>query len=122
MKDKNKSFTYTVGDIDDVVDSKSNSVILLRKLAWGEGAEKLELRKWVIDINKETPLKGVTFLTEEGPHNLVTILLQNGFGRTKNVLEVLSIRDDFKSSLESLGKPTKSKLSNKYIDPKEILS
>lgn len=124
MKDKmDKSFSYKVGDIDEVVDSKGNSVILLRKLAWGEnGKEKLELRKWVIDIAKETPLKGVTFLTEEGPHNLVTVLLQKGYGHTKNILETISLRNDFKDSLESLGKPSKAKSSNKYIDPKDILS
>ena len=34
--DESEKFTYKVGDIDEVVDSKGNSVILLRKIAWGE--------------------------------------------------------------------------------------
>ena len=52
-RDNNKSFTYHVGDVDEVIDTKGNSVVLLRKLAWGDGEEKLELRRWVMDINKE---------------------------------------------------------------------
>jgi hypothetical protein len=42
-----EKFKYTVGDIDEVVDERGNSVALLRKLAWGDNAEKLELRKWI---------------------------------------------------------------------------
>lgn len=121
MKKENKSFTYKVGDIDEVVDSKRNSVILLRKLAWGDGEEHLELRKWVVDINKETPLKGVTFLTEEGPNNLVSVLLQQGYGNTKDVLSSISTRKDFKEALDDLQHPKRKSPSSKYIDPKEIL-
>lgn len=122
MKEKEKkSFTYKVGDIDEVVDTKRNSVILLRKLAWGDGDEHLELRKWVVDINKETPLKGVTFLTEDGPNNLVSVLLRKGYGKTKDVLESISIRDDFKESLDEINNPKCKSASSKYIDPKEIL-
>ena len=115
-------FTYTVGAIDEVIDSKGNSVIMLRNIAWGEnGKEKLELRRWIVDINEEKPLKGVTFLTEDGPDNLVNVLLDKGFGKTEEVLGVLSSRDDFKDALEELNKPKTAKKSSRYSDPKEIL-
>ena len=116
-------FTYTVGGIDEVIDSKGNSVIMLRNIAWGEnGKEKLEIRRWIVDINEEKPLKGVTFLTEDGPDNLVNVLLNKGFGKTEEVLEVLSTRDDFKDALDEFNKPKTAKKSNRYSDPKEILS
>ena len=116
-----EDFTYTVGDIDEVVDSKGNSVIMLRKIAWGNGKEKLELRRWVVDINEERALKGVAFLTEDGPHNLVNVLLDKGYGKTEEVLTVISTREDFKEALESLDKPKNSKKSSRYSDPKDIL-
>jgi hypothetical protein len=121
-KNTNKSFTYHVGDIDEVIDSRGNSVIMLRKLAWGEGKENLELRKWVVDINKETPLKGCTFLTEEGPHNLTNKLVQLGYGHTNELLDTLSKRDDFKESLDSLGQEKTNEKSSVYYDPKEIIA
>jgi len=121
-KDKDKDFTYKIGDIDEVVDSKGNSVIMLRKIAWGEkGKEKLELRRWIVDINSEQALKGVTFLTDDGPHNLVNILLEKGYGKTEEVLTTLSTRSDFKEALESMNKPKNNKKSSRYSDPKEIL-
>ena len=121
-KNNNEDFTYKVGDIDEVVDSKGNSVILLRKIAWGEkGKEKLELRRWIVDINEEKALKGVSFLTDDGPNNLVNVLLDKGFGKTNEVLEVLSTRNDFKDALESLNKPKNTKKSSRYSDPKDIL-
>lgn len=117
-----EKITYKVGDIDEVVDSKNNSVIMLRTVAWGEnGTERLELRRWKVDINQEIALKGVSFLTEDGPHNLVNVLLEKGFGKTDEVLTVLSTRDDFEECLENLNKPKSSKKSSRYADPKEIL-
>lgn len=118
MKDMN--FNYTVGDIDEVVDSRGNTVILLRKLAWGENAEKLELRKWFIDINKETASKGVTFLTEEGPHNLVKVLIEQNFGHTDEIINALKDREDFDDALNAIGKKAPDREpSENFYDPKE---
>lgn len=121
-KDNTKAFTYHVGDVDEVIDTKGNSVVLLRKLAWGDGKEKLELRRWVMDINKETPLKGCTFLTDEGPNTLANKLVELGYGHTNELLETLSKRKDFKESLESLGHKKTGKKNSVYYDPKEIIS
>lgn len=120
---KDGNFSYHVGDIDETVDSRGNTVVMLRKLAWGDGQEKLEIRKWFIDIGKETPSKGVTFLTDEGPGNLINALIGNGFGDTKEILSKLSEREDFDNALASIGKSrsdTIESTSDVYLDPKEL--
>lgn len=116
-----EAFSYKVGDIDEEVDSRGNSVILLRKLAWGDGKEKLEIRKWFIDINKETPSKGVTFLTDEGPQNLICKLIQHGYGNTQTVLNELAQREDFDEALAAIGKSKEQESkSDKFLDPKKF--
>jgi hypothetical protein len=124
------AFDYHVNEeVDEVIDEKGNTVIMFRKLAWGAGEEKLELRKWYVDINKETPSKGVTFLTEDGPHNLVNILVKKGFGDTEKVLEELKSREDFEEALSNvIGKKKVKDIKNQdaaneasYYDPKEML-
>ena len=117
-----KEFGYTVGKTDEIIDSRGNTVLLLRDIAWGDHKEKLELRKWVIDINKEQPLRGVSFLTEEGPHNLTNTLIKLGYGKTEEILKTLSDRDDFKDAIKTYDKPQHLKKSGKYLDPKEILN
>lgn len=121
-KDNTKDFTYHIGDIDEVIDTKGNSVIMLRTIAWGDGKEKLELRKWVESIDKETPLKGVSFLTDEGPNNLTNTLIKLGYGHTKEILKTLSTREDFKDAIANYDKKKVGKPSSKYIDPKEALA
>ena len=118
-----KNFSYKVGDIDEVVDSRGNTVIMLRKLAWGEGKEKLEIRKWFIDINKETPSKGVTFLTEQGPNNLINKLIQNGYGDTQDIINRLKDRDDLDDALKNIGKSKPvGNASDTFYDPKEAFA
>lgn len=118
---KDGNFSYHVGDIDETIDSRGNTVVLLRKLAWGEGQEKLEIRKWFIDINKETPSKGVTFLTDEGPGNLINALITHGYGDTKDILKTLSQREDFDSALAYIGKKVpEGEASDEYFDPKSL--
>lgn len=122
-----ENFKYTVGDIDEVIDERGNSVALLRKLAWGDNKEKLELRKWIVDVEKEVPNKGFTFLTPEGPHKLVNVMVGLGFGHTEDVLNKLKTRDDFKKSLvKVIGKQAIKTAENteaaaEYYDPKTML-
>lgn len=130
MKDS-ASFKYTVNpEVDEIIDEKGNTVILFRKLAWGEGEEKLELRKWYVDIDKETPNKGVVFLTEEGPNNLVHTFINKGFGDTERILTELKEREDFESALcniigeskiKSIKKQTPSE-EVEYFDPKTFMA
>lgn len=122
-----KDYSYTVGDIDEVVDERGNAVIMMRKLAWGSGKEKLEIRKWFVDVDSEKASKGVTFLTDDGPHNLTKSLIDNGYGDTEQCIESLQKRDDFMSALSHVIGPKKVKKikevpsDTKFYDPKELV-
>lgn len=108
---------YTiVDDYDYIIDEKGSSFIALRKIFWGDtdvldeidpSKVKLDIRKWHTDSStgEEKVGKGWSFLTEQGPHNLTKILVENGFGKTKDILNGIKDREDFRSSLNSvLGK------------------
>lgn len=118
------------GTINDIIEERNNTVTMLRKVAWNGRDARLELRKWVIEENGEKPMKGLSFSTEEGPHNLVHILTKRGFGDTKTILGNLKEREDFDSALtETIGmkkvievKNTEvSVQSDEFYDPKSML-
>lgn len=99
------AFEYEIDkDFDHIVDEKGNSFIALRKIQWGgKGDYKLDLRKWYINSNgEETVGKGVSFLTEEGPHELTKTLVDNGYGHTNEILSGLYNRSDFEQCLQGL--------------------
>lgn len=108
----NKAFNAKAvmfGGINNIFDEKGSTFLAIRKVQWvKEGAEpdeskaKLEIRKWTVQDGKEVALKGCAFLTEEGPHNLVKAMIQEGYGNTKEVLTELKHRDDFKEAVEHL--------------------
>ena len=67
-------------------------------------------------------------MTEEGPSELTKTLLNLGFGNTREVIDILNNRDDFRKSLNSvLGKEDElfdaeiGTLEDDYYDPKELL-
>lgn len=108
---------YTiVDDYDHIVDEKGSTFLALRKIVWGDVEDpdnidpskvKLDIRKWHTDSStgEEKVGKGWSFITEQGPHNLTKILVENGFGKTRDILNGVKDRDDFRSSLNSvLGK------------------
>lgn len=117
------AFEYTVNpDFDFTFDEKGNTFLALRKLSWGEGKpEKIELRKWYNSADgTETPNKGFTFLTEEGPHELTKVLVEQGFGYTDDILNGLKNREDFKSSLSKvLSGQELDELGIEQVDPNE---
>ena len=129
----NKPISYEVKEdgINELIEEKNNMVTMLREVSWNGRESHLEIRKWVEDAEKETPMKGVSFMTEEGPHNLTETLVKCGFGNTKNIIKQLSVRDDFDNSLINvIGKQKVSKAKStpvivnedEYYDPKEIIS
>ena len=97
-----KDIHQTIIDgFDFTVDEGSNTFIALRKVKWSEnGSPRLDLRKYMIDSNgNEVIQKGVGFITEEGPHELARVLVEQGYGHTDELLKSLVNRDDFKPSL-----------------------
>ena len=118
------------GGVDTIIDEKGDSFIALRKVQWAknrdvepdESKAKYELRKWRFTPEGEVPNKGLTFLTEEGPHNCVIGLIENGFGKTKDVLLKLKERDDFRYSVETMYDDSEvSDSDGEYFDARELL-
>ena len=125
---------YKVADnFDHTFDEKGNTFLALRKISWGDSDNvKLDIRKWYVNsAGEETIGKGVSFLTDEGPHELTKVLLENDFGDTFQVIEAIKNRENFMTSLvRSLNKEyleengievNDEDIDEEYYDPKEML-
>lgn len=129
-KDGTISFEINPDGINELIDERSNSTIMLREVAWNGRQSHLELRKWIIDEKGDKPMKGVSFLTEDGPHNLVDTMSKLGFGHTGNILKNIKDREDFDEELvKLLGKKKIEEVKNEevniseddYFDPENII-
>lgn len=118
------------GPINDIIEERNNTVTMLRKVAWNGREARLELRKWIIEEKGEKPMRGLSFSTDEGPHNLVHVLTKHGFGDTKTILANIHKRPDFDKSLtETIGikhvieaKNVEVPVRNdEFYDPKSML-
>lgn len=121
--------------IDEVIDEiPGSSFIALRKLRWSENSSfKLDIRKWYTNSEgDEIAGKGVSFMTEEGPDNLIEALLKHNYGDTRKTLNGIKDRDDFLPAikeiitrenidLDSVEIPSIESLSENYYDPKAII-
>ena len=83
-------------------DEKGTTYGTVRKVQWvKEGNEpdedkaKIEIRKVYTSGAEEKVGKGYTFSTPEGPGELVSGLIEAGFGETKNILKSVRKREDF---------------------------
>ena len=85
------AFIYTTDpDFDYTIDEKGNTFIALRKIDWGnKGEYKLDLRKYYASESGETMAKGVSFLTEDGPHELTKVLVETGYGDDNELAEAI---------------------------------
>lgn len=107
---KNSEFKYSVRGLDRVIEERGNQFIKLSMIAWAGADEevppekiKLDLRKYTTDSDgNEKMLKGVSFMTEEGPHELAYVLLDEGYGHTDKCLEALKKREDFTEAVNSV--------------------
>lgn len=118
-------------EYDKVIDEKGSKFISFRKVQWAKSRDvekdtnkaNFELRRWRVDPESgEVPGKGVVFLTEQGPHNCVTGLIEAGFGNTKEILLKLKERNDFRESVETLYDDTEMSDSNgEFFDARELL-
>lgn len=96
-----KKIEYSIVDeFDHTIDESGNQFIALRKIRWGDRDKvSLDIRKYWMQAEGEVLGKGVSFLTEEGPHELVNVMTREGYGNTKEILKSLKDRDDFQKSL-----------------------
>lgn len=115
---KEKKITYDILDenpLENVFDNKDNSYLAIRTVSWNKSSPKLEVRRWYIDDeNNESPSKGITFSTEEGPHQLTHLLLKLGYG-DDNVIDSImkNRRVNNKKSVNTNDKNEKCIDSNK---------
>ena len=123
----NKDLKYKVFEDLGIVDEKGSQYIALRRVAWGNADEltkdkaNLELRRWMVqEGNKEDrSMKGCTFLTVDGPHNLAETLVERGFGSTKTLLNHLKEREDFKESVKHIN--DEETMGDEYFDARSAL-
>ena len=94
-----KEFNLEIDDsLNEVIDEvPGNRFIALRRLRWSEDAPfKVDIRNWYTNSEgEEIAGKGVSFMTPEGPDNLIEALLKNGFGDTRKTLNGIKDREDF---------------------------
>lgn len=123
-------FNYTIVDnFDHVFDEKGNTFLALRKIQWGESTNaKLDIRKWYVNSDGvETCGKGVSFITEEGPHELTRVLCEQGYGHTEEILDSIKSREDFMPSLSrvldngQMNELNIEEADSNYYDPTEAL-
>ena len=112
-----------------------NSFLALRKLRWNTNSPfRLDIRKWYTNSNgEEVAGKGVSFMTPEGPENLVQALIENGYCDTRKTLRGLKDRDDFVVAIKEIITENNIDLDSvdisidqldggaSYYDPKSIL-
>lgn len=130
-----REFQLEIDDsINEVIDElPGNSFIALRKLRWNPNAQfKLDVRKWYTNSEgEEIAGKGVSFMTEEGPDNLIEALFKHGYGDTRKSLNALKDRPDFLPAvkeivtqegydLDSVSLPSIDDIGSFY-DPKSII-
>lgn len=106
-KSEDGSFKYSIRGINRIIEERGQQFLRLSQIAWNvaDGEEvdpskiKLDLRKFRTDSEgNEIMSKGVSFMTEEGPHELVHVMIEEGFGDTEKCIRLLKERKDFKSA------------------------
>lgn len=91
MFKSNEEFSYEKDpNFDFVIDEKANKFMALRKIKWSSSNEfKLDLRNYVATDEGERMLKGCTFISEEGGHELARVLVQEGYGHTDDLVDAI---------------------------------
>lgn len=90
FKDK-EDFSYDIDkDFDYTIEEKDNSFVALRKIRWGNREDyRLDLRKYISTEEGERMGKGLSFLTEDGPSELVKVLLDNDYGKPDEISDTI---------------------------------
>jgi len=126
---KGGEFHYSFRGINRVVEEKGNQFIRFAQIAWAPENEDVEPNKIKYDIRKyvsngdgkEKMLKGVSFLTDNGPHELTHVLLEEGFGNTTKVLGTIRNREDFPDAVQSVYGEAGSNASDDGFDLRDLL-
>lgn len=123
--------------IDEVIDEvPGSSFIALRKLRWSPTSSfKLDIRKWYTNnTGEEIAGKGISFMTDQGPDNLIQALLKHGYGDTRKTLDGIRERPDFLENVKDIldemhsdlgclivERSPSTNIEELFYDPKSIL-
>ena len=123
-------FKFSIRGMDRVIEEKGNQFTKISQIAWNCSDEdevppekiKVDIRKYFTDPEKgEKMSKGISFLTNEGPHELTHILVEEGFGKTTKILDSIKTRSDFPDAVrESYGENVKDDDSETF-DLRDLL-
>lgn len=90
-----------INGFDHIISERGNTYISLRKVKWTEDSEvKLDLRKYVTKSDgTEQMMRGCSF-DDEAANELTRVLVDTGYGNTRELIDSLRQREDFNSSYE----------------------
>lgn len=133
----NGNYEKDENGIDRIIEERGNQFLAMRMVRWNDNKEfKLDIRKYILSETGETPLKGISFLTEEGPDELTKILVEEGFGNNSDLFETIKekrpelesyfIKDYLDKDIETLKShldtyPIIEDNMEEYYDPEELL-
>ena len=89
-------------EIDRVIEERGNTMIMLRTTSWNGRPAKTEVRKWTINGDGEERAGGGCGLSPQGCDSLTTALIEEGYGKTDEILEALKPREDLASSINKV--------------------
>ena len=124
---KNSEFKYSIRGINRIIEERGNQLIRFSQIAWvgpeedvDESKIKYDLRRFVTEQDgTERMLKGVSFLSNNGPHELANVLVEENFGDTTKILESIKTRSDFADAVHTVYGDRIP--DTEYIDLREIL-
>lgn len=115
-------------DYNILFDEKASTCGTVRRVQWvREGAEpdeskaKVEIRHIKVDETGETPLKGYSFSTPEGPDELVEGMIKAGFGKTKDILKAVRTREDFLEAANTINDDEDDNGDGETFDMRDLL-
>ena len=109
-------------------DEKGTTYGTVRKVQWvkednepDEDKAKIEIRKVYTSGAEEKVGKGYTFSTHEGPGELVSGLIEAGFGETKNILKSVRKREDFADAVANINNDEDDNSDGDMFDMRDLL-
>lgn len=119
-KDKEISMDIQEG-FDFIIEESGNSSINLRKVSWNNRPHKLDIRKWNYTTDgEERAMKGIQ-LTDDGANELTGVLVEQGYGDTKRIINAIKTREDYNGDFDDSSAEYEDDGSESYYDPKELL-
>ena len=109
-------------------DEKGTTCGTVRKVQWVKGGAepdeskaKIEIRKVYTSGAEEKTGKGYTFSTPEGPGELIVGLIKAGFGKTKEIINSVRIREDFVEAVNTIDEDDDGGDDGEMFDMRDLL-